>query len=508
MTYKLVAVLAAISSALLMSLTPAAATTPATADAPWSGFRLPGNHTAGGGWIGGRTIAGQVVYRIDPARAQARSASFGSASAQSAVAGSGARPASAAATARAAWIVSKYGSYRYAIQNAAVEVALDDLLVGGRWALGGAVTTQRLAATGQAASVRRFAVAMLRDAARFAGPYAVDVQAEPAAAGDPIKVSIRVTAIATRAPVADLPVTVTSPGQVAATGIRTDASGSVRAALPGTTAGPHQISVQVSRVPQTQLLVRNPTTKGASRVVVAGHKGVLTAQTTAAVLAQPQVSLTTTTPQVSVDQPATGQLTVIGGYPSTRTATAALYGPFSSPGAASCDPAKVAGSKSVIVATDGTYPLPQLPVPSYGYYVWGATLAADPYNQRATTCAGTVLARVQPVVRAVPTGASYRSGAYVHGLISATDLPNGYSADATLRLYGPFSTAASAGCDSSKLVRTQTVAVTSTGAAQGQDLQVTRLGYYVWAVSLPASAFSLTASSDCTATAATFKVTW
>ena len=55
----------------------AAAGAPAgRADPPRTGYPLPADGTAAGGWIGSRRAGHQVVYRIDPAR-KATASRFG-----------------------------------------------------------------------------------------------------------------------------------------------------------------------------------------------------------------------------------------------------------------------------------------------------------------------------------------------------------------------------------------------------------------------------------------------
>lgn len=488
-----------------LSVVPAGAAT--TADAPWSGYQVAKNGTASGGWLGARRAGGQVVYRIDPSRTKTVTGGFRTAGWQGALPGTGPRRVTATDTSRAAWIVGKYGSYRYAVQNAAVEVALDELLHGGSSSLAGTTTRQRLAQSGRGSAIRSFAATMLRDSARFAGPYTVKLTSTPTPAGGTAILTVSVVASTSGAGIAHLPVSVTYSGE-AVSGVRTDSSGSVSIAVPVGAAGPHPVTARVDRIPEARLLVRAPTTAGASRVVVAGQKASRTVTGTLAVQAAPQVTSASTSGTITTGQSPAGHLTLSGTFPSARSATATLYGPFGSAQAATCRPAYRAASRTVNVVGDGTYAYPALTVPRYGYYLWGATVPGDAYNLAASTCAGSVLARVVPTLAATPTGTSYRAGAFIHGLVTVGGLPSGYAGNATLRLYGPFASASETTCDPARLRATQTVAVPGDGTYSGPTTAVTQLGYYIWAADLPASTFSTARTTSCSTSGAAFRVVW
>lgn len=392
------AALAAASLALLLA-GPGAGAATSTADAPWSGYRTTTTAYAGGGWIGARSVADQVVYRIDPARTRTTTTGFGAAAWQSELTGSGPRAVTSVDVARAAWILGKYGSYRYAVQNAAVEVALDHLLHGGAWSLSGATTRQRLAQSGQGPAISSFATQMLDDSARLAGPYQVTVATSGATAvGGSVTVTTKVVATRTRLPVPNLPVSVTYAGATPATAT-TATDGSAAVTVPAGEPGSHTVTVRVDRIPETRVLARAPAQTGASRVVVAGQKASRTLSTSVAVQAAPALSV-------------------------------------------------------------------------------------------------------------APTGTTYRQGAYIHGRVTTSGLPAGYSQKASLRLYGPFPAAGDVGCDPSRLRATQAVPVAGNGTVNGPDLAVTQRGYYVWVADLPAGPYSPARSTSCSAQGAVFQVIW
>lgn len=496
-----------ISLAAVLIYAVPAADAATSADAPWSGYKVTTTSQASGGWIGGRRASGKVVYRIDPTRPKTTTSGFKTPSWQSLTRGTGSRAPSAVDTARAAWIVGKYGGYKYAVQNAAVEVALNHLIHGGAWAFSGTATKKRLAQTGQSKAIRSFATTMLKDSARLAGPYVISLSATKATIGGKVTVTVGVKSSRTGAGIASLPVSVTYAGNVLNAG-QTRADGRTSVTVPAGAAGPRPASVSVDRIPETRLLVSSPTTSGASRVVVAGLKAQRTVAATVPVRAVPALMSSSTSAAIATTQRPTGTLRLSNGYPSSRTGTASLYGPFDSATSATCDPARLTTSASISLRADGTYALPELTISRAGHYIWGATVPEDAFNLGASTCSGTVLARVTPRISATPTGTSYRAGAYLHGRVTTSGVPSGSVLTSTLRLYGPFSAASAVTCDPAKLKATQQVIVRGDGTMDGPDLSVTKLGYYVWVADLPAGPASTASSSSCTAPAAQFRVIW
>ena len=121
------------------------------------------------------------------------------------------RGASRRATARAAWVLSKYGGYRDARQAAAVDAVVYHLLVGGRWRIDHHRGAARIRHSGDPASVRRYARIMLGQSRKFAGVYQVTVTATSADVGGTIEATVKVTARHDR-PAAGLPVAVSAPG--------------------------------------------------------------------------------------------------------------------------------------------------------------------------------------------------------------------------------------------------------------------------------------------------------
>lgn len=373
---RAIALLIAAAVVVTATLSAPVVTAAGSADPVRTGFRIPADGTAGGYWVGSRSTGGQVVYRIDPGKPKIATSGFGARLWRSQLKGLGPRTVSTRDTARAAWILAKYGTYRYDIQNAAVEIALDQLLYGGAWSLTGSRTNARLATVPERATVREFAATMLADSSTYAGPYRVALSAGRTMVGSTIPVSVRVTAATTGAGVPLLPLTVTGPGGTRT--LRTDATGRATTSFTATTAGTAGVRVAVTKVPESRLLIRPPSTTGASRVAIAGLKTNLTASTTATVLAVPSLRVSTGLSQILAGTSTRPQI-VVGGLPAgyRGTATARLYGPVSQRAGLTCRESTLRHTQTIPVSANATYQGAALRLDTPGYYGWSVTLSGS-----------------------------------------------------------------------------------------------------------------------------------
>lgn len=391
--HRVTALAVAVVVALVVAALPAQARSAARAappDQPWSGYLIDTGARASDSFVGARRLqgrAGQVVYRIDPA-ADARPGGFGPFRRVARLGGGGQRASAApAAVARAAWIVGKYGDFRLAVQNAAVDAALLHLLVGGRYRLTGAAGAQRVRDTGEAASVRSFAQTMLADSAREAGPYRLSgSQAARAAVGQAVPVRLALAVARSGRGVDELALQVRSTGGAWRTVGRTDRAGRLAGGVPGLGAGPHLLQVRAVRVPDTRLRVASPDRPTGSRVVLAGRKASLVAQVGVAVQARPRVGMrTASVRRGTATRPVLG---LVAGYGSApRRATATLHGPFPTARAASCG--RLGGrTLRTTVSENGTTTLGRLTLLRAGHYTWRATVPGNRYNLPAAACTG------------------------------------------------------------------------------------------------------------------------
>ncbi|MDQ6526967.1 SdrD B-like domain-containing protein [Nocardioides sp. LHD-245] len=93
---------------------------------------------------------------------------------------------------------------------------------------------------------------------------------------------------------------------------------------------------------------------------------------------------------------------------STSTGSATLYGPFSSPSAASCTAETRVGSVA-FTPVNGTVRTPSVTVSRPGYYTWVASITADQFNHAATHACGlavetSLVHRPDNKVRVIDTG--------------------------------------------------------------------------------------------------------
>lgn len=367
-----------------------------SAERVWSGFRIDANDRASGSWLGAWKLGrspGRVVYRIDPA-AQQPPHGFGRLELATRVPGPGRKQAAGTrATARAAWILSKYGDLRYEIQSAAVDVAVLHLLAGGDFRLNGSASKARLRETGEAERIKRFAKIMLDDSARRAGPYRLSVgQLGETAIGDPVQLGVQVVGARSGTPLASVPVSIRVGGGAWHSAGETDDAGRVAFDHVGAVAGPHRVTARVGRVPEHHLLLMEPRRQQASRVAVAGRKHVLAAPTTASVKARPGAVVAGGS-MISGNR-TMGSFRITDAYGSAAGhAIAVLRGPFGSVGQATCQ-RKAVSIRRVPVAGNGRYQLPRIKVGPAGVYIWHIVAPGNVFNLDAAACDGAF--RVRP----------------------------------------------------------------------------------------------------------------
>lgn len=235
-----------------------------------------GRH-AWGGWIGSwATPDGQVVYHLDP---QARRGRAHYRRAKPAVGIRYHRRAvSPAGLQQAALILSKFGAVPDRPQDAAVELAIDDLLVGGKLGLGGSTTRKRLARLDEQTrgDVLRLAGQMIDASRQQIGPYAVHLAKAGTTTPTSTPISATVTS-ATGQPVSRAQVTLTGSGAPVSgfTGPRGEPA---TLAVPRAAGGQHLTAT--ATVPASTLFVRAPTRHRLSRAAVAGMRTTVAATTT------------------------------------------------------------------------------------------------------------------------------------------------------------------------------------------------------------------------------------
>jgi len=465
-----------------------------TADKVAVGYRIRVDGTAGGGWIGARKVWPRLVYRLDPGARRVSTPGFGPAHRVRQLHGSGPNSVTRRDTARAAYLLSAYGTRRdHPAQNAAVEVALDQLLVGGRYGRHGSTTLARMRPTGNAAEIGFLADYMLQDSRDFAGPYRVSLTHTGTTLGGYAHVGVRVTAKLSGQPFPTLPVIVSIPGKKPRI-LETDSDGRVSVSWHATRAGLLDVRVKVKEVPETRLLVRTPTRRGASRIAIAGVKRSLVRHVRVPVKAHPTVSVAQPA-AARIGTPTSGVLTVAHGVDSPRDATATLFGPYAAAADAACAGASV-GSGVVEVTADGGYALPGLAISDVGYYVWGVQVAGNQVNEPAATCGTALVARTVPRLTIKVPDNRVALGSTVRAWWTVAKLPPDFSGMLRIRLYGPFADADHVSC-SGQTGRSERVAITGQDGAWSTSYTPTRSGLYAWRSTLPGSEFSTWSATTC-----------
>jgi hypothetical protein len=357
----------------------------------WSGYPIPRTGKASGGWIGARRWGseGPVIYPIDP-EASGRTTTYQAGRWARRLEGTGPRryPADRRATARAAWIVSKYGTYRYDIQSAAVDAALLHLLAGHRWRIGGDRGSRRIRQADESRLIRKFARIMIDDSRRRSGPYSIAVrQKDVAIIGDSVRLAIRVVVARNGRPLPFVPVRVrTADGMVDAG--TTSKDGLVNLTYPTPPAGATPLRVTVARVPETRLRVLHPRRERASRAVIAGKKGLVRGLGYMFVMARPRVVVATGDRRIPPGSDSPGRFRLIDSADAwPQRATVSLHGPFAHAENARCG-IRTTRNGQVRVTDAGNYYLPRFTMRERGYYIWRVQVPGNRVNLPAGDCGG------------------------------------------------------------------------------------------------------------------------
>lgn len=464
----------------------------------WAGFRIPATGHADGGWIGGYRIGTTPVFVTTP-RKRPNRAGFEPADATEDLAGPG---ATARETARAAWILSKYGGYRDDVQAAAVDAAVLHLLVGRTWRItGNGRGAQRVRQARDSATVLRFARLMLRSSRVSAGAYGATVTASSADVGGITSVTVSVTDGRGR-PVAGLPVTVTSPegGPAVASGgpvegvTGDDGRTLVRLAAP--LAGWRTVTARIGQVPEHRLIVRAPDRRGQAAVAEGGVRRTLEVSTRAAVRGL-QALAVRAAPEVVTAGSQARVVATVAGDGTSRVATATLHGPVSSASAAGCS-APTVGTASDAVSANGDYTLPPVSPGAGGFYAWRVSVDGTETSLPITACGAVVKvrARTTTTVAAVQTAGVGN----VHVPMTVSGVPFGAKVDLTLKLFGPYASMVELQSDACNQVQAQvTVSRQGDGTVVAGPIWLPATGFYAWQAETAPGDLWLGSRSNCAA---------
>lgn len=465
----------------------------------WVGYQVRTTRTASGRWIGGYRVGGAKAYRIDPNASRKSSASTRYRRVSRTANLAGKRGPSRLSTARAAYILSRYGTEPNKTQAAAVDAAVLHLLRGGKWKLQGRHGRKRIRQAGDSYYVRDYARQMLKTSKQEAGAARLTLTATAVEAGSASRVTATLTNARTGAPLAGFPVAFAAKGQQS-TQLYTNARGVAQTTIVAVQ-GATPVQATAKTLPAWRLAVRAPKRKRASRVALAGVRQKARATTTIVAAGPQQVTLSHPTLVTTKGSVLGGSYVVSGGL-GTRSVSFTSYGPFTT--SATCSgTVAYSGSRTVTTPTaSGT--LPAWKAQKSGYYRWNVTAGANAYSKPASAC-GTVL-RVQAPSTVTSThagattvklGAKFGVDATVGGF-DRTE--NGHTL--TARLYGPYKTRDAVTCGDAKHLpgRSSSKAIAKNGTYAMTRVSfgsTDSLGWYGWKSSVSSGEFITGASTGC-----------
>ena len=486
---RVVVLVIVLAAACLVGVAAPAADAGSRDDRPrrWVGYPIPADGDAAGGWIGGYRVGGKKLFLTTPTRNPNRAGY----AAQQEVEDVPGRTASRAETARAAWILSKYGAYRDATQAAAVDASVYHLLVGGPWRTTGPRGARRIRQSGDRASVARFARIMLRQSRASAGRYSASLTAAATDVGGAVGVTLSVTDGHGR-PAAGLPVALTMSGVAPVSAVTGD-DGRAVARFAAQMRGWQDVSATVSQVPEHRLHAWAAKKGRQASAAEGGVRRTLVASTRAAVRGPQTLSMTASPSTAIVGTP----IRVVGkvsGDRAPRTGTATFHGPFMSAAEADCS---VPAAATVILAVegDGDYAWPAVTPGAGGYYAWRIAVDGTDTNVPISACGAVVKVRGRATVALAAPGT-----AAVYGVVSAqvtvAGLPFGRPVDLTTTLDGPYATAAEITCTGNHRDVTQHQP-DGNGTFTSLSVQVVASGWYAWRSAVPEGDLWLGATSAC-----------
>ena len=462
----------------------------------WSGYRIPRNGHADGGWMGGYKIGDTPIFVVTPTRDPNRR---GYEVARVVADLHKSRDASRRATARAAWVLSKYGGYQDALQAAAVDAVVYHLLVGGRWRIDHHRGAARIRHSGDPGSVRRYARIMLGQSRKLAGVYRVKLTTTGADVGGTIEATVNVTARHDR-PASGLPVTVSAPGAATVQTVTGD-DGRAVAHFSATQQGWQDVTASVGEVPEHRLYLRSPVKRGQAAAAEGGVRRSVDASVLTAVRGPQTMSLQATPDTLVVGDPAAVTASIVGDA-SPRPATAALYGPFPSASAATCSGTPV-GTTTMTVTGDGSYRLPALAPSAGGYYAWQVTVYGTATSLPVTACGAVTKVRARTTTTITLMSSTAQKDDYVQVRVTVSGLPFQDTIQGTVTLFGPYGSEAAAQADGCSTRAGGPVGFSRSqgnGSFSSPSIQIPGSGpYYAWGAIISSGDLWPSSSSPCAA---------
>jgi hypothetical protein len=222
------------------------------------------------------------------------------------------------------------------------------------------------------------------------------------------------------------------------------------------------------------------------------------------VIAQPLVHTQVSDQQVKPGASITDQVVVEGLGGEKATIQAALYGPFGSRDAISCD-GKPVWTGTVEATGDGEYRTGPFKVSTPGYYTYRESLAASEFvRPTETPCrdeAETTVVAATPQVVTRVSDTRVRPGAELTDRLTVTGA-GPLTLIVEVELFGPFATKGGISCSGAPFWK-GTVAATGDGTYTTGPVTVDRVGYYTYRESIAAAPQTSAFTGKCGGTSET-----
>lgn len=349
-----------------------------------------------------------------------------------------------------------------------------------------------------------------REAARYHGPYRVDV-ALPASigAGKTATATIRVLSGAgVPLPNLDLSLSATGARDVASTA-RTNAAGVATVQVTATGASGVHLTATTEPLPSTLPLIYRPSkpqaARNGQRLAAGDSQRVSNTDTSGGRKAEISLSTTAAPTEVVSGGRSADKVTLTGALPSyQQNITVRLYGPFRTVAAITCT-AKPIFTGTLPTSGPGSYTTPAATLTQPGYYQYQETAPGDANHTGFTTPCNAPTERVrvqaQPTVHTVVSAKSLAANGNVSDTVTVSGLW-GEQATVQASLFGPFPARNAIACSGTP-VWTGAIQVTADGTYQTEAHALTTPGYYTYYETTAAGEFVRAVKTPCADTAET-----
>ncbi|HZQ63876.1 MAG TPA: sortase [Gaiellaceae bacterium] len=351
-----------------------------------------------------------------------------------------------------------------------------------------------------------------RDAARYHGPYRVDV-ALPATvgAGKTGTATIRVLSASGEA-LPDVDLALDATQGTAPSTAHTNANGVASVQVKATGAGGVHLTVS-AEVPPTLPRIYRPTRGAAAangqRLASAVSERVSGKDTASGAKAQLSLTTTATPSQVAAGGQSSDRVVLSGALPTYREEIALrLYGPFRDEAEISCDGTPF-WTGTLAARGSGTYTTPAVALPRPGLYQYQETAPPDAnhlgFTSPCTAPSERVRVLAAPTVHTVASAQTVKPGTAIHDTVTVSGLA-GEHVTVRAALYGPFPARDAIRCTGTP-AWTGTIDAPADGEYETEPFAPARPGFYTYLESIDAADFVRAVKTTCADVAETTVVT-